>query len=104
MSNSFTAPRNDSSASSVPVITSATAPGTTAPRTSAVIAKNTSRFAASRVAEVATIRTVGTSCLRSNCGVVGQRRPGSEKRVGGELSGGIDPLAEADDPHLAMYV
>ena len=33
------------------------APGTTAPSTSAVIAKNSSRLAASRVADVATIRT-----------------------------------------------
>ena len=60
-SNSSTAPWKDSSASSVPVITSATAPGTTAPSTSAVIAKNTSRFAASRAADVATMRTMDTS-------------------------------------------
>jgi hypothetical protein len=58
---SSTAPRKDSSASSAPVITSATAPGIAAPKTSAVMAKNTSRLTASRAADVATIRTRSTS-------------------------------------------
>ena len=76
VSNSPTAPRNDSPASSSPLITSATAPGTTAPSTSAVIAKNSSRLAASRVADVATIRTVRNIVAPQQFGVVGQRGPG----------------------------
>ena len=65
-SNSLTAPRNDSSASSTPVITSATAPSTTSPSTSAVISKKTSRLAASRVADVATMRIRSTPCAVHN--------------------------------------
>ena len=61
LSSSPTAPLNDSSASSWPLITSAIAPGTAGSSTSAVIAKNTSRLAASRVADVATMRTLPTS-------------------------------------------
>jgi hypothetical protein len=43
------------------VITSATAPGITRPNCLAVMAKNSSRFPASRAADVATIRTLDTS-------------------------------------------
>lgn len=56
-SRSATAPANDRAASSVPLITSATAPGTAAPSSRAVIAKNASRLLTSRAADVATIRT-----------------------------------------------
>ena len=48
------------------VITSATAPSTTVPSTSAVIVKNSSRLATSRAADVATIRTLATCRLRIN--------------------------------------
>ena len=63
-SNSPTAPRNDSSASSVPVITSATAPGTPRPAPRRSSRRTRRGSTASRVAEVATMRTVGTSCSR----------------------------------------
>ena len=69
-----------------PVITSATAPGTTAPSTSAVIAKNSSRLAASRVADVATIRTFGHLVIAHQLRVVAERRPGAGERVGRELA------------------
>ena len=87
-----------------PVITSATAPGTTAPSTSAVIAKNTSRLAASRVADVATIRTVRRRARCSSVGVVGQRGRGPRDRLRRELARGVDALAEPHDPHLAVHV
>ncbi len=58
-SSSPTAPTNDSRASSSPEITSASAP-----RVRRTMVKKSSRFAASRVAEVATIRTRSTP-LRS---------------------------------------
>ncbi len=68
------------------------------------MAKNTSRLAASRVADVATIRTFETSWRRKQFGVIGQRGPRPLDRLGRELARGIHALAQSHDAHLAVHV
>ena len=94
-----TAPVNDSSASARPVITS----GST-PRVRCTIARNSSALPASRVAEVATIRTRTAPSSAMRRGVVRQRLPGALDRRRGQPAGPVDPLAEPDHPHLAVHV
>ncbi|SHT62506.1 Uncharacterised protein [Mycobacteroides abscessus subsp. abscessus] len=87
-SSSPTAPAKDSAASSVPVMTSAMAPGITAPSSSAVIAKNTSRLETSRAADVATMRTRSTPS-----DVISWVYAASAARVRSMASGANSPVA-----------
>ena len=98
-SSSPTAPAKDSSASSSPVITSGSWPSV-----ERTISVKSSRFAASRVAEVATIRVRTAPEARDHRRVVGQRPPGAVQRMAGQPAGGVDALAEPDHPHLPVHV
>ena len=92
-STPLTAPANDSRASRSPLITSGTTPSR-----SRIPAKNSSRFRASRAAEVATKSIVGRhSGVADQLGVRLGGGEGPGQRVGVELAGRVDALAEPDD-------
>ena len=64
----------------------------------------TCRLRASRVAEVATKRTLVAPCSADLPGVVRGGREGPVQGLLGEFAGGVHALAEPDDAHFAHDV
>ena len=91
------APAIDSRPSSGPSSSSAVEPGGLAGRLQEVVP-----LAASRAAEVATRRPRTTPSRSMSGPVVPQHGQATPDGLGRELTGGIDPLAEARDPHQSL--
>ena len=98
-SSSPTAPANDNRASSSPVMTSATEPGTMGSRIARVIAKKSSRFDASRVADVATIRSADAPLSR-----ILPAYSSSATRVRSIASGAKEPVASTPCPRRTTRI